>query len=323
MTHRWAASIAPAAALSALTGLAWGQVAAPAPSRAGFKVIRAQVLREALDATSPEAVARRRAPITRVPLQAAFLDRPSIVGTPSTVALRARAIRTTDELYGRLARDGLTVDAAIDGTADLPRRRRRAVPAEREGGDRPVHGRRHQEVRALGVRVDQGWQVVISRRLISAADDGVPPGKVRQLPVAFAVWNGTNQERDGFEAVTLEWWTLRFRAGGRRAHHAGRAPEAGKQGRAAEVEGDAASVSTPAKGLDPPRGRRGRASRPHRQPTRRGCQCRWRWRLTYSARAKSLTSARPATNPAACAQNATPPTSPRAVSPPASCRTNQ
>jgi dimethylsulfide dehydrogenase subunit gamma/complex iron-sulfur molybdoenzyme family reductase subunit gamma len=33
---------------------------------------------------------------------------------------------------------------------------------------------------------------------------------VREIPVAFAVWNGSNQERDGFKAVTLEWWRLRF-----------------------------------------------------------------------------------------------------------------
>jgi hypothetical protein len=33
---------------------------------------------------------------------------------------------------------------------------------------------------------------------------------VRQIPGAFAVWSGSNPERDGFKGVTLEWWILRF-----------------------------------------------------------------------------------------------------------------
>lgn len=47
-------------------------------------------------------------------------------------------------------------------------------------------------------------------RLRPASDDGVQLGATRQVPAAFAIWNGANQERDGFKAVTLEWWVLRF-----------------------------------------------------------------------------------------------------------------
>jgi dimethylsulfide dehydrogenase subunit gamma/complex iron-sulfur molybdoenzyme family reductase subunit gamma len=51
---------------------------------------------------------------------------------------------------------------------------------------------------------------VLARRLTPASDDGVQLGGVRQVPVAFAIWNGSNQERDGFKGVTLEWWLPRF-----------------------------------------------------------------------------------------------------------------
>lgn len=32
----------------------------------------------------------------------------------------------------------------------------------------------------------------------------------KQVPIAFAAWSGANQERDGFKAVTLDWWQLSF-----------------------------------------------------------------------------------------------------------------
>ena len=56
----------------------------------------------------------------------------------------------------------------------------------------------------------RGWQVVLSRRLLPDSDDGVRLDGIRQIPIAFAVWNRSNQERDGFKAVTLQWWLLRF-----------------------------------------------------------------------------------------------------------------
>jgi dimethylsulfide dehydrogenase subunit gamma/complex iron-sulfur molybdoenzyme family reductase subunit gamma len=30
------------------------------------------------------------------------------------------------------------------------------------------------------------------------------------MPIAFAAWDGENQERDGLKAVTMEWWQLNF-----------------------------------------------------------------------------------------------------------------
>ncbi len=56
---------------------------------------------------------------------------------------------------------------------------------------------------------DGGWQVVISYRFPSRADEGLTalrPG--RTTKAAFAVWQGSNQERAGIKAVTLEWQPL-------------------------------------------------------------------------------------------------------------------
>lgn len=57
-----------------------------------------------------------------------------------------------------------------------------------------------------------GWAVVISRGL-SAATPGVAqlsPG--HRAKVAFGVWQGSNAERAGLKAVTLEWQELEIEA---------------------------------------------------------------------------------------------------------------
>ena len=54
-----------------------------------------------------------------------------------------------------------------------------------------------QDVRATGVRTSRGWEVVITRPLRTASEDGVRFDGVREIPVAFAVWNGSTQERCG------------------------------------------------------------------------------------------------------------------------------
>lgn len=45
-------------------------------------------------------------------------------------------------------------------------------------------------------------------------DDGKVCAALRargEHPLAFAVWNGANDERDSFKAVTLSWQLLRWR----------------------------------------------------------------------------------------------------------------
>ena len=240
MRHRRCVSVLAAALLGGLAMVTWDATMAPAQPKAASKILKALVLREAVDATSPEALVWKRAPAIRVPLQPAFPGHLSIVGTPSTIGLTAQAVRTPDQLYVRLAWDDATADLTVDGTGRFVDAAAVQFPLNGKPTTTPFMGDATnpvnvwywrangqpetliaagfgsltpapvQEVRALGVRTDRGWQVVIARRLTPASDDGVRLSGVRQIPVAFAVWNGSNEERDGFKAVTLEWWVLRF-----------------------------------------------------------------------------------------------------------------
>lgn len=204
------------------------------------KVVRALTLRQHVDATSPEAPVWKRAPVARVPLQPGVQVHPVIVGTPSATILNAQAIRTPENLYVRLAWEDATADVSVNGAGGFLDRAAIQFPLNRKPttttfmGDStaPVniwHWRADgkpetlvaagfgtltptsvQDVRALGMRTARGWAVVIARRLAPASEDGVRFDGAREIPIAFAVWNGSNQERDGFKAVTLEWWSLRF-----------------------------------------------------------------------------------------------------------------
>lgn len=65
-------------------------------------------------------------------------------------------------------------------------------------------------LKSAAVRTDSGWAVVLTRSLKVKPNEGASlPGK-GTMPVAFAAWDGANQERDGLKAVTLEWWQLKF-----------------------------------------------------------------------------------------------------------------
>jgi DMSO reductase family type II enzyme heme b subunit len=55
---------------------------------------------------------------------------------------------------------------------------------------------------------DAGWQVVISRPLSARGDEGVALMPGQATKVGFAVWQGSNQERAGIKAATLEWQPL-------------------------------------------------------------------------------------------------------------------
>lgn len=63
---------------------------------------------------------------------------------------------------------------------------------------------------SAAARTQDGWAVVISRPLRVKPEEGANLQGRRSIPVAFAIWDGANQERDGFKAVTLEWWQLRL-----------------------------------------------------------------------------------------------------------------
>jgi dimethylsulfide dehydrogenase subunit gamma/complex iron-sulfur molybdoenzyme family reductase subunit gamma len=211
-----------------------------AQSKAGSKVVKALTLRDHVDATSPDAAVWGRAPVTRVALQPAFPGHPSIVGTPSITTLRVQAIRTPENLYIRLAWEDATADVAVNGTGGFLDRVAVQFPMNHKPSTTPFMGDANarvniwhwradgqpetliaagfgtltpasvQDARGLGVRTTKGWAVVLARRLTPASEDGVQLDGTREIPIAFAVWNGSNRERDGVKAVTLEWWWLRF-----------------------------------------------------------------------------------------------------------------
>lgn len=65
------------------------------------------------------------------------------------------------------------------------------------------------EVSGVGARSPQGWQVVLSRKLVGL-EGTVNLKRFREIPIAFAAWDGSNQERDGLKAVTMTWQKLRM-----------------------------------------------------------------------------------------------------------------
>jgi DMSO reductase family type II enzyme heme b subunit len=55
---------------------------------------------------------------------------------------------------------------------------------------------------------DGGWQVVISRPFSARGDAEVALMPGQTTKTGFAVWQGSNQERAGIKAATLEWQPL-------------------------------------------------------------------------------------------------------------------
>lgn len=192
------------------------------------------------NAASPQAAIWKKAPTTQVALEAAFPGHASIVGTPVTERLTVQAVRAGDRLFVRLAWSDRTANTAIkdttgfvDGAAiQFPINGKEDTPPFMGDPDNPVNiwhwsANGHTEnlvahgfgsatrmpsegLKSVAVRTNGGWAVVLTRALRVKADEGVILQGKGTIPVAFAVWDGENQERDGLKAVTLEWWQLRF-----------------------------------------------------------------------------------------------------------------
>lgn len=229
---------AVAAACIAASSLAWWPATAAAPDIPAARTIR--VLSAAADASSPSAAIWNKAPVTEVALQPAFPGHVSIVGTPATQRISAQAVRSGERLYVRLAWsdptasttihdtdkfvDSAAVQFPINGKSDTlafmgdpghpvnvwqwrADGRVQNIVAKGFGTATPIP---HEALRGAAQRTAQGWSVVLVRPLRARADEGVSLQGRRSIPVAFAAWDGGNEERDGFKAVTLEWWRLQF-----------------------------------------------------------------------------------------------------------------
>lgn len=192
------------------------------------------------DAASPDADIWKKAPATQVPLQPAFPGHGAIVGMPVTERLTAQAVRAGDRLYMKLAWSDRTANTTIKDTAAFADGAAVQFPVNGKATTTPFMGDARNPVnvwhwRADGrteslvahgfgsatripfeglmsaaVRTDSGWAVVLSRPLKVKPGEGASLQGRGSVPVAFAAWDGNNQERDGLKAVTLEWWQLKF-----------------------------------------------------------------------------------------------------------------
>lgn len=220
------------AAMTALMSVA----SQAAPANKTIRVLSAS----GVDASAPDAAVWQKAPVTQVALQPAFPGHPSIVGVPATTQLAAQAIRAGNQLYVKLAWSDATANAVIKDIGQFMDGAAVQFPVNGKAATTPFMGDVNNAVnvwrwRADGltenmiakgfgtsmnvpfealhsssVRTDSGWAVVLARPLKVKADEGASLANRKAIPIAFAAWDGANQERDGFKAVTLEWWQLKF-----------------------------------------------------------------------------------------------------------------
>lgn len=188
----------------------------------------------------PDHPAWATVPASFVKLETAFPGHPSISGTALTQEAEVRALATPKGLALRIewsdpaADERKTQHRFADGAAVQFARNGKADTAPYMGG-----AGRHvniwywnaaknaaenlwadgfgtlarlptQDVTARGRHADGKWRVVFFRTWQSPEKHAARIAAGAR-PVAFAVWNGANDERDGFKAVTMQWQTLRER----------------------------------------------------------------------------------------------------------------
>jgi DMSO reductase family type II enzyme heme b subunit len=192
--------------------------------------------------TDPTEAAWNSVPQAGIDVATAFPGHPSIVGEATATGLLVQAAKLGNELYIRLQwkdssldgergigkfADGVAVQFAADGSDETQpfmggdgrrvniwywnasKKAAENLVADGFGALTPAA---IQDVKASGDHADGTWTVVFHRTLKAQGDDNVPLETKggTNLPIAFAVWNGANSERDGFKAVTLEWQQLLF-----------------------------------------------------------------------------------------------------------------
>ncbi|HEY5625950.1 MAG TPA: ethylbenzene dehydrogenase-related protein [Dehalococcoidia bacterium] len=67
-------------------------------------------------------------------------------------------------------------------------------------------------LRSDSAHADDAWALVIGRALQTSGDEYVQLSAGETVKVAFAVWQGSDNERAGLKAVTLEWQELELEA---------------------------------------------------------------------------------------------------------------
>ena len=192
------------------------------------------------DPASPEAEIWKKAPATQVALQPAPAVHASIVGKPVTEKLTAQVVRAGGRLFVKLSWADRTANTAIKDTVAFADGAAIQFPVNGKASTNPFMGDAQNPVnvwhwradgrtetlmahgfgtatrtpfeglKSAATRTDSGWTVVLSRSLKVKPGEGASLAGKNTMPIAFAVWDGSGQERDGLKAVTLEWWQLRF-----------------------------------------------------------------------------------------------------------------
>lgn len=190
-------------------------------------------------AADPDHPAWDTAPASAVKLETAFPGHPSIVGTALAQGAEVRALRTPAGLAIRLEwsdaqadvektqhrfADGAAIQFARDGKTDTTpymggagrhvniwywNAAKNAAENLWADGFGTLTRLPTQDVKASGRHPGGKWRVVFFRSWRSAEPRAARLGG-RSMPVAFAIWDGVNNERDGFKAVTMQWQTLHF-----------------------------------------------------------------------------------------------------------------
>ncbi|TSA41039.1 MAG: chlorate reductase subunit gamma [Betaproteobacteria bacterium] len=202
--------------------------------------VKTLLIAKQVDASQPDAVAWNKAPATKVSLQPAFPGHPTIVGTPRIAEVTVQAVRSRDRLFVRLVWDDPTANGKPSDTAQFADGVAIQFPVNGKASTTPFMGdakstvniwrwradgyaeelvadgfgtatslHAQGEVSGVGVKSPQGWQVVLSRKL-AGSEGTVNLTRFHEIPIAFAAWDGSNQERDGLKAVTLTWQKLRL-----------------------------------------------------------------------------------------------------------------
>lgn len=234
--HFWLALATAAGVSLASMALAGGKDAAPPDGTIAVSVIKKGALAD------PDGAAWKSVSQTRIEVSTAPAVHPSIVGEATITEVNAQAAALGDQLFirvqwkdasenrdrgiGKFA-DGVAVEFPADGSEETSMimggdgRRvniwywnasKNAAENLVADGFGTLTRLPVQDVQASGNYAKGVWTVVFHRALKPQGDDNITLAikKGTKLPVAFAVWNGGNSERDGFKAVTMEWHQLAF-----------------------------------------------------------------------------------------------------------------
>lgn len=227
--------------VSLIAAAAFAAAIIPALAQDPPVTVRAVKVAKAIVATKFDDPIWQKVPVKEIALSTAFAAHPAITGDARISRVRVQAARTAKGIAFRLqwrddqANTDLTSNRFADAVAlQFPLSRSTETLAFMGGEGKRVNiwywnaaknaaenliadgfgtvtKLATQDVTAHGKYANGTWTVVFVRSFRTIEPEAVAlspqPGS---YPIAIAVWEGRNQERDGFKAVTLEWQRLQM-----------------------------------------------------------------------------------------------------------------